>query len=305
MEIPDNLIHLYSHWQKHTIKPSIGKSNIPINKKVLEDMISFADERNHIWEKKQKGFSSLTDDPILKKYRFCNIYRELDKETIATHELLKPLKNNFNLWLLNLVFCRMVCKTETIKQVGLLSLDHESNLQVYNKLTLLPRPKYGTAYVFPISIILRSNYPTREKFFCFYLPKVVCKLGSEIKSFRDLSVCQALEATIPIFGFNFKFHLTEVLIDISYQYPHFIDLYKDFPIGPGSLPTMKQVSSNTDPKITCMNLMARQPYGDFQYLTLNGKKVYLSAENIEGIGCEFRKYSNLKKGEGRKRIFHE
>jgi hypothetical protein len=35
----------------------------------------------------------------------------------------------------------------------------------------------------------------------------------------------------------------------------------------------------------------------------NGKELPLSSENWEGIGCEFRKYTNLLIGKGRKRYF--
>ncbi len=38
-------------------------------------------------------------------------------------------------------------------------------------------------------------------------------------------------------------------------------------------------------------------------LTVNGEKLFLSAENWEEVGCEFRKYTNLKQGKGSKRIY--
>jgi hypothetical protein len=38
-------------------------------------------------------------------------------------------------------------------------------------------------------------------------------------------------------------------------------------------------------------------------LSFNAKPVRLSVENWEGIGCEYRKYTNLAKGLGRKRAF--
>lgn len=303
MEIPENLKQLYSHWRFHTEIPQ-SKSKARVNSEIENQIIQFASERMTIWEKKTLGHNSpFTRDNILKAYRFCNIYRELDKQTIEIHQLLKPLKKDLNLWLLNILFCRLVCKVETIKQVGLLSFDNGNNKKVFQRLKDLPRPKYGTAYIFPISVIMKSKYPTREEFFCFYLPKVVKKVADEIKKLKSESVVDALTKILPVFGFNLKFHWTEVLIDLAYQHPKYIDLFKEFPIGPGSIPTMKYLNSSVPPEEICLEILMRQPFTGFPYLTLNGTKVYLSAENIEGIGCEFRKYTNLRNGSGRRRIY--
>ncbi len=40
-------------------------------------------------------------------------------------------------------------------------------------------------------------------------------------------------------------------------------------------------------------------------LTYKNEPIILSAENWEGIGCEFRKYTNLKAGNGRKRLYKD
>jgi hypothetical protein len=57
-----------------------------------------------------------------------------------------------------------------------------------------------------------------------------------------------------------------------------------------------------DPEITNFSMVG---YTDnrINLLTYNHKPVYLSAENWEGIGCEFRKYTNLKNGTGRKKLY--
>jgi hypothetical protein len=43
---------------------------------------------------------------------------------------------------------------------------------------------------------------------------------------------------------------------------------------------------------------------DFPYLMINEKPVYLSAEAIEWLACEYRKYRNLHEGGGRKRKYY-
>jgi hypothetical protein len=304
MELPKDLLTLYNHWEKHTNYNLPSTSN-NFESKLFADIIRFANERMSILEKKYTGMNPpLSTDPILNKYKFCNIYRELDRQTIEFHKLLKPYSQDLSLWFLNMLFCRFICNTETISKVGLLSFDKAHNQKVFEKLMNLPRPKYGVAYIFPISTIQRSEYNTREKFFCYYLPSIIKNVTDEIEEFENISVSEALERALPILKFNFRFHFTEAFIDLAYQYPSKIDLFKIFPIGPGSIPTMKKLNSDKQPVDVNLDLVLTKPK-NFNYLRIDGKNIQLSAENWEGIGCEFRKYSNLKNGSGRKRIYRK
>lgn len=302
MELPDNIKTLYKHWDKHTRKP-VQFQSVVLNQAVLNDIVNVVNKRIHIYEKRESGDKKpYTDDQILATYRFCNIYRELDRQTIYYHTLLKPLEKDFVLWFLNMLFCRSICRTETIERIGLLSFDEGNNAKVYDKLMKMDSPKYGNAYVFPISVIQKTKWNTREKFFCEYYPTIINKVAERITKFEELSVVEALKEILPTFGFNLKFLLTELLIDVAYQYPTYIDLFKQFPIGPGSLPTMKMLNKIADPEVTNISLVGSIRF-DIDYVTFQGNPVYLSAENWEGIGCEFRKYCNLKVGNGRKRFF--
>lgn len=301
MEVPKRLTNLYNHWELHTKEPNYIESKL--DKDIYNKILDFSNERMSIYEKRESGEKPpFSDNPILANYRFCNIYRELDRQTIFYHELLKSYTINFPLWLLNMFFCRLICNTDTISKVGLLTFDSCKNQEIYENLLNLSSPKYGNAYIFPISTIQKFKYNTREKFFCLYLPQIMEEVSKVIESFNKESVVNAVQEITPVLGFNLKFHLTELLIDIAYQYPHLIDLYKEFPIGPGSLPTMKLLNNKLTAQQVCLNLVHSVP-NEFIYLTLNGKPIYLSAENWEGIGCEFRKYTNLLNGKGRKRNF--
>lgn len=303
MEIPAELRTLYRHWEKHCLHQNDQSPQPVANREVLANVTSFAIARMHTWEQKtlgkQKPYSS---DPILQSFRFCNIYRELDRQTITIHRDLSSLRSDFSLWLLNLAFHRFICHPETVAQVGHLSFDPSHNQKVFQELLNHPRPKYGTAYVFPISAIQRSQYPTREEFFCFYLPKVMPAVGEIIKQFKDQTVTSALEKILPVFGYNFRFHWTEILIDTAYQFPERINLFQDFHVGPGALPTLKQLYPGLEPQ-AALNALAQYQPSSFPFLQFSGKKIPLSAENWEGICCEFRKYTNIKIGKGRRRKF--
>jgi hypothetical protein len=194
----------------------------------------------------------------------------------------------------------MVARTETIKSIGLLSFDNKENRKLYEKLISSSRPRFGTPYVFPVSAILNSSTPTRERFIAEYLPSIIQVIADEILQWNRRSVYDGVESILPLFKYNLRFLWTEVLIDVAYQFPQYIDLFGRFPVGPGSMPTTEKINHKEDPSLLVTKLSSLPIDVD---LTFNGRRLRLSAENWEGIGCEFRKYINLKSGKGRKRIY--
>jgi 5-hmdU DNA kinase-like protein len=295
MELPADIKGLYRHWELHTAKSSGSTKLVP------REVRWFIDERIRIWEQRVSGKEPpYTKDPVLSHYRFCNIFRELDRQTIEIHTMLNPLRSDFPLWLLNIFYARMVARPETLRHVGLLSFDKGHNKRLYKKLIRSPRPRYGTPYVFPVSVILKSKTPTRELFITQYLPKVMESVAREIQTWHKESVYDGVEKVLRIFGFRLHFLWTEVLIDVAYQFPEYVDLFKQFPIGPGAIPTFAVLAHKKDLSIFVEELAAASVATDITY---KGKVLRLSAENWEGIGCEYRKYTNLKAGRGRRRIY--
>jgi len=256
-----------------------------------------------IWQKKNQGSEKpYTSDEILNRFRFCNVYRELDRQSLEIHSSNKKYEGNFPLWLLNTAAARFICRTETVKKIGELSYFGDKNKVVKEKLLGLKKPKYGNAYVFPVSVLPKINCHNREEFVCDYLPEMIPKVAKLISFFNDESVDEILPRVTAEFGASFRFHWTEVLIDVAYQFPNFINLYKKFPIGPGAKESMLKLSSETSPENTCLRLVDSN-YIMKNLLEMGSDKILLSAENWEGVGCEYRKYSNLKEGRGRKRYY--
>ncbi|MDB4991865.1 MAG: hypothetical protein JWL75_110 [Parcubacteria group bacterium] len=304
MELPIEFTELYRHWSGHVARPARTTATEVFEDIALFDAISaFIRLRISIWDKKYRGEKApYTDDPILRKYRFCNMFREFDRQTIEFHTLLNPIRNDFPLWLLNMFYFRMVARTQTVQDVGLLSFDVDENEALQKRFLASPRPRYGTPYVFPVSTIMRSATPTRETFITEYLPSIMQTVAKEIISWKKLSVAEGVQKILPLFGFNLHFLWTEVLIDVAYQFPEYLDLFKTFPVGPGSLPTMRRINSATEPSELAVRL------GELSFdsgICINGAPIVLSAENWEGVGCEFRKYTNLSEGKGRKRLYKQ
>jgi hypothetical protein len=99
MELPSNLKTLYRHWNLHLEIKSPEKVNFLFkDQKLFQEISWFIKERNGIWKAKTSGDSlPYTKDPILSTYRFCNIFREFDRQTIEFHTLLNPLRSDFSL----------------------------------------------------------------------------------------------------------------------------------------------------------------------------------------------------------------
>lgn len=301
MELPDTLQKLYRHWPKHAVPIAPGDlSEVIIDPELRHDIEDFIAERVAIWAKKQRGETApYTHDSILRTFRFCNILRELDRQTIEYHELLNPLRNDFPLWLLNMFYARMVARPETSRAVGLLSYEAVENEQLLERLLALPRPRYGTPYVFPVSTILRSTTPTRELFIARYLPTVIPRIADEIETWNGQSVEHGVKKILPLFGYGLSFLWTEVLIDAAYQFPDRIDLFGPFTVGPGAAPTFARISSHSPADVAQKLGSLRIQSG----ITYQNTPIVLSSENWEGIGCEFRKYTNLSSGKGRRRYY--
>jgi hypothetical protein len=85
-------------------------------------------ERHRIWIKRNNGMPKpWTDDPILRRYRFCNVFRELDKVTIwVRRNIREKHKDSPDLWH-RLFVARFINWPETLEE--LLGLDWYSNGQ--------------------------------------------------------------------------------------------------------------------------------------------------------------------------------
>src|SRR5690606_32900931 len=80
-------------------------------------LFAFIRERHAIWERRNKGLPKpWTEDPILQSYRFCNVYRELDKETIWIRKNWRNDSDPDN-WFA-MVVARLVNWSPTLEVVG-------------------------------------------------------------------------------------------------------------------------------------------------------------------------------------------
>lgn len=95
----------------------IRKSSKPAMR--VDDLAAFIVERHNIYRRRRRGEPKpWTTDPILQRYRFCNMYRELDKETVWIKDNWRePHSGNPDLWFA-LVVARLVNRHESLEAIG-------------------------------------------------------------------------------------------------------------------------------------------------------------------------------------------
>lgn len=304
MEIPKRLIGLYRHWGRHAAFRPTGARPAGLDENLFGRVAAFAAERQRVWERKRRGEARLTDDPVLGRFRFCNVYRELDRQTIEIHEWLAPLRGDLEAWALNLAVARMVARPETSRAIGFLR-PGEDNPAARDTLLALPRPRYGTPYVFPVSAIMGTGSPTREEFFTRFLPRRAAAIAEAVRSLDAAAVAAAVPALVDAIGVGLRFHAAEILIDVAYQFPERVNLFGPFPVGPGSAGTIGRLAPGAAPDEATAALARFGAPDDFPFLEVGGRPIPLSAENWEGIGCEWRKHENLSAGHGRRRLYRQ
>ncbi len=308
-EVPSEILNLYRYWQLFDagaakLKKAVYSEQNLVDLARLKEVEDFAKKRMEAWYNRLNDVYPTSDDSIIAKFKFCNTYRELDRQTIYFHTKLNEFRGDFSFWLLNMFAARFLANIDTFDAVGFLDLKTK-NTDYFAKLKSLKKPKFGNAYVFPISTIQNSPWPTREEFLSFYVPEVIDGVAKVILAKQGRTVNELLLELLPAFKFNHRFLWTEVLIDVHYQFPELVELGRDFYIGPGARPSLEYLrEGKTDLSLILDSLAREYPYIEGVNLSVKGNAtIPLSAENWEGICCEFRKYQNLKSGKGRRRRY--
>jgi hypothetical protein len=92
---------------------------IKIRVAAFRGLLYWMEERQRIYLKRQAGEPwPWTEDPILQRYRFCNTYREQDKETVWLREnWLQPYRDHPYLWFACCLF-RQINWSPTLDAIG-------------------------------------------------------------------------------------------------------------------------------------------------------------------------------------------
>jgi hypothetical protein len=275
----------------------------------VQDLFNFIYERHSIHTKRALGLPKpWTDDPILQSYRFCNAYRELDRETIWIKENWRdPHKYEPEVWFAMAV-ARFVNWSPTLAEIGYpvpwdervssytmkehfvntLKMREQAGEKVWTGAYLIHAGKGGSKVAHVADNILTPLWERRD----FVLEATFS--------------CEALSQRLQEFNGIGSFMAGQIVCDTKYT--RLLDTAQDwweFVVpGPGSLRGLNRVMDRpvnqrwkpSEWRVELLLLKTR-----IGPLFLNAGMPPISAQDLQNCLCEFDKYERVRLGEGRPR----
>jgi hypothetical protein len=274
------------------------------------ELFKFIQARHAVWLKKQAGFPKpWTQDPILQKYRFCNVYRELDTTTqwIAKN-WRKPNTKDPHLWFA-MVVARLINWPETLGQLGYVGGD----LYTANRVLACVGARqaqglqvYGGAYTISTNgrKMLKHNYLVEQVFNPLWANREQIELTLTTKN----QTLQEVHTQLMAFQGLGSFMAAQVIADLKYaQLKKAPDWWTWAASGPGSRRGLNRVcgvdkdkSWREDVWLVELKLLHEEIGG----MVAAADMPPLHAQDLQNCLCEFDKYQRVLLGEGRPRSLY-
>lgn len=298
----------------------------------VKPLYQWANERHAIWHRKQwsergvplpPGLESLapnaalTSDPYLQSYRFCNVFRELDRVTIWVRENIRePFADHPNLWIM-LAIARTINWPPTlewlIKWSGAWPLDDSWDphkmFEALESYKLLGHKVYTGAYM------IRAESNPKAKWYSWpksrYVAEIVIgRLWEDREGWEQTLARRSLRMTWERFqhphyiGWG-PFMAYQVVVDL--RWTRYLENAPDInswaSLGPGSRRGLNRLAGRP------LDYPLKQDEGLLEMRFLYSVQDYYRALWVPPIGlsdiqnclCETDKYLRIKLGEGRPR----
>jgi len=262
----------------------------------------FIDERQRIWKRRQDGcLPPWTEDPILQKYHFCNVYRELDRGTIWYRENVVPTAADFPDLLWRTIVYRLVNNVKIFELVP--PAPRECWQAMVGQMRELGIKPYTPAHT---TFSWAGEPHTRLERFALVLERLdtsFLTLAEAIETAESLEyVSLVLKGQFGIGPF------------LSLQIFRDLILARAIPfndndwteIGPGCAWTLKEVfgqqrPSSWRPAVHMLAYRAEEALRERGTPLLRGEPPSLN--DVEHCLCELGKYVKFSQGRGRRRIY--
>lgn len=267
----------------------------------VDNLFKFIKLRQGIYELKTKGVSKpWTTDPILQKYRFCNVYREQDKVTQwISRNWREPCKDEPDLWFA-MVVARLLNNPPTLEFVGY-PHDYENPKWVVR----LRQWEQEGNRVFNPAYIVSTNGVAMNKI-DYLLGHVLRPLWNSklrIRPERGDTLEMMHKELMRYIGMG-SFLAAQVVADLKFVEPlfHAKDWWTFAASGPGSRRGLNRVlnhfvDSGWHEGTWYNRLMDLQK--EINPMMESVKLPKLHAQDLQNCLCEFDKYERVRLGEGR------
>ncbi len=278
--------------------------------KQVKEFFAFVKERHAIYECRQAGKSKpWTKDPILRQYRFCNDYRELDTVTIWIRKNWRePFKQDPNVWFAMLV-ARFVNWPESLYELAAAISDGykiEWTAKTFVR-ELDARQRRGEKVWSGAYMINAVGGEGRTK--AAYIAERVLTPVWEQRKDGQVAFSTSLRTAhswLSQFRGMGSFMAAQVVADVKYT--PMLAKAKDWwtwaAPGPGSLRGLSRVEfGDLGTKYTEAQWSdsLRELKAKIDPMLAKAGMPKMHAQDLQNCLCEFDKYSRVKRGEGRPR----
>ena len=303
-----------------------------VNKIELLDFYEFIYDRQLIWHKRfvKKEPSPWTNSHYFINFKFCNVYRELDKGSIVLIEkVLKNKELSLEDKILNIFLYRRFNTVSFFDMFGVQTMKTFDWKRLEKRMD--EEKKKGNRLFNDAYIICQryytSEYRSRDKHVQQLL--LIDGLRKEFHEFKFhvlkdgrnyiKSLHEAFVKRIPMTG---NFLAYQYCTDISYipeLKNRFIDLNDFVAMGPGSIPGVhllfpgtakkdcgekcKQLWMGQEKYFYSLMMRKNKDWSKIRYKTPYDKSEYLSLSNIQNCLCEFRKRVMLELNPNKKKRY--
>ena len=274
----------------------------------LAELFSFIQERHSVYNRKIEGRAKpWTQDPILQKYKFCNIYRELDTVTIwIRKQWREPFADHPNLWFA-MAMARVINWPDTLQEVGFpKTWDPEKARQAMLSRSARGEKTYTGAYMLRGDIQRDDGPNDKPLYTCFKVLDPLWQAKLKTAKGETLDSYHGRLAAMPGWG---SFLAAQVVCDLKYTkwLAGAEDWWTFAASGPGSQRGMNRMLKRPL-NASWREVDWRDKLAELQAvvdpLIKKAKLPRLHAQDLQNCLCEFDKYERVRLGEGRPRSLY-
>lgn len=276
---------------------------------LFDELVEFVNERDQVRLNKDSGYlQPYTLDPILSKYRFCNVRRRDDR---VSKWLIKNYYRSVSgdVWFRALLARLINWPPTLLYLMDKLVIPHRAEdfnaylfIEAMKELESKGEKVYSSAYiVYPTMV--KGN--TKSVNLCEYIIKPTISMASKMRgAVASGSIKHTTNQLAEAFGIQ-TFIAGQVSADLTYlrgQLDNAIDLYSWAPMGPGSQRGLNRLHERKLLKTTTEKQF-NQELIEVRDAVIGSNQSFkdLTLHDCQNIMCEFDKYQRVKTGEGKPR----